>query len=99
MQRAGRSRLVGFKLHCDSSQSGGDYSQIRWCSSPFISGAAETGTFTAVALAASYLHSVKGMDSKEIVVVIPVDSYVEASFLNSFINFQVYLPNHKQILL
>lgn len=45
------------------------------------------GTFTAVALAASYLHSVKKLDPKEIVAVIPVDSYVEASFFKQLLLF------------
>ncbi|MBY3623195.1 cupin domain-containing protein [Acinetobacter sp. CUI P1] len=45
------------------------------------------GTFTAVALAASYLHSVKKIDLEEIVVVIPVDSYVEASFFRQLQQF------------
>lgn len=66
---------------------------------PLLAEPQKRGTFTAVALAASYLHSVKGMDSNEIVVVIPVDSYVEASFLSSFINFRVCLPNHTRTLL
>lgn len=56
------------------------------------------GTFTAVALAASYLHSVKKIDLEEIVVVIPVDSYVEASFSVSFGSFPACCPNHKRIL-
>lgn len=45
------------------------------------------GTFTAVALAASYLHSVKKLDPEEIVAVIPVDSYVEASFFKQLLLF------------
>ncbi|MEK5394436.1 sugar phosphate nucleotidyltransferase [Paenibacillus sp. FSL K6-2859] len=45
------------------------------------------GTFTAVALAASYLHSVKKISLEEIVVVIPVDSYVEASFFSQLRQF------------
>lgn len=45
------------------------------------------GTFTAVALAASYLHSVKKIDLEEIIVVIPVDSYVEASFFKQLQRF------------
>lgn len=45
------------------------------------------GTFTAVALAASYLHSVKKINLEEIVVVIPVDSYVEASFFSQLRQF------------
>lgn len=45
------------------------------------------GTFTAVALAASYLHSVKKLDPQEIVAVIPVDSYVEASFFKQLHQF------------
>lgn len=45
------------------------------------------GTFTAVALAASYLHSVKKLDPKEIVAVIPVDSYVEPSFFKQLLLF------------
>lgn len=45
------------------------------------------GTYTAVALAASYLHSVKNIGLAEIVVVIPVDSYVEASFFNRLKQF------------
>ncbi|OMD65332.1 hypothetical protein BSK62_13685 [Paenibacillus odorifer] len=54
---------------------------------PLLAEPQKRGTFTAVALAASYLHSVKGMDSKEIVVVIPVDSYVEASFFKQLHQF------------
>lgn len=45
------------------------------------------GTFTAVALAASYLHSVMRVASEEIVAVIPVDSYVDASFFTKIHQF------------
>jgi mannose-1-phosphate guanylyltransferase len=37
-------------------------------------------TFPAIALAASYLYSVKGTDLKEVVGVLPVDPYVDISF-------------------
>ncbi len=37
-------------------------------------------TFSAIALAAVYLYSVKGVGSQEVVAVLPVDPYVEESF-------------------
>ncbi|MGG0642496.1 sugar phosphate nucleotidyltransferase [Sporosarcina gallistercoris] len=37
-------------------------------------------TFSAIALAAVYLYSVKGIGSQEVVAVLPVDPYVEESF-------------------
>jgi len=37
-------------------------------------------TFPAIALAASYLHSVKSISEDEVVVVLPVDPYVESDF-------------------
>lgn len=58
------------------------------------------GTFTAVALAASYLHSVKRMNPEEIVAVIPVDSYVEASFFKQLHQFPLVLAeSHADIAL
>lgn len=39
-------------------------------------------TFPAIALAASYLHSIKTISRDEIVVVLPVDPYVEDAFFN-----------------
>lgn len=39
-------------------------------------------TFPAIALAASYLHSEEQASEDEIVVVLPVDPYVEDGFLN-----------------
>lgn len=53
------------------------------------------GTFTAVALAASYLHSVKRMNPEEIVAVIPVDSYVEASFFKQLHQFPLVLAESR----
>ncbi|MRN55287.1 cupin domain-containing protein [Paenibacillus sp. LC-T2] len=54
---------------------------------PVLAEPLKRGTFTAVALAASYLHSVRKIRSEEIVVVIPVDSYVEASFFKRLQRF------------
>jgi mannose-1-phosphate guanylyltransferase len=39
-------------------------------------------TFPAIALAASYLYSIKGISLNEVVAILPVDPYVEASFFN-----------------
>lgn len=39
-------------------------------------------TFPAIALAASYLYSVKGVSEDEVVAVLPVDPYVESRFFN-----------------
>ena len=41
-------------------------------------------TFPAIALAAAYLHDVKGVDSDEAVVVCPVDPYVDDNFFAKF---------------
>ncbi|GGF65724.1 mannose-1-phosphate guanylyltransferase [Paenibacillus albidus] len=47
---------------------------------PILGEPQKRGTFTAVALAASYLYSVRGISPAETVVVLPVDSYVDRSF-------------------
>lgn len=47
---------------------------------PLIIEPAKRDTFPATALAVTYLHSCIGVDQDEIVTVMPVDSYVEASF-------------------
>ncbi|XID91100.1 sugar phosphate nucleotidyltransferase [Paenibacillaceae bacterium WGS1546] len=41
-------------------------------------------TFPAIALSASYLHSVKQVGEEEIIIVLPVDPFVEASFFTVF---------------
>lgn len=43
-------------------------------------------TFPAIALAATYLYSVKGTNLEEVMAVLPVDPYVETSFLKKLKN-------------
>lgn len=40
-------------------------------------------TFPAIALATAYLHDVKGIDESDVVVVCPVDSYVDTSYFEA----------------
>ena len=41
-------------------------------------------TFPSIALAAAYLHNIKGFDAEELVVVCPVDPYVDDKFFEQF---------------
>lgn len=45
-------------------------------------------TFPAIALAATYLYSVKGVGLKEVVGVLPVDPYVDTAFFNRVIELE-----------
>ncbi|MEF2967859.1 sugar phosphate nucleotidyltransferase [Paenibacillus sp. M1] len=47
---------------------------------PVLGEPQKRGTFTAIALAAAYFHSVEGLGPDETVIVLPVDSFVEPSF-------------------
>lgn len=40
-------------------------------------------TFPAIALAASYLHDIRGVSRKEAIVVCPVDPYVEVDYFRA----------------
>ncbi len=40
-------------------------------------------TFPAIALAAAYLHDIKGIDEKEAVIICPVDPYVDADYFKT----------------
>ena len=46
-------------------------------------------TFPAIALATAYLHDVQGVDSKETVVVCPVDPYVESDYFHMLNNLSL----------
>ncbi len=48
-------------------------------------------TFPAIALAATYLYSVKGVSLNEIVAILPVDPYVEDSFFNRIKDLELTL--------
>ncbi|WP_226654754.1 sugar phosphate nucleotidyltransferase [Guptibacillus hwajinpoensis] len=50
-------------------------------------------TFPAIALAATYLYSVKGVSLNEVVSVLPVDPYVEEEFFNRVKDLEVALEN------
>ncbi|WOV84516.1 sugar phosphate nucleotidyltransferase [Sporosarcina jeotgali] len=50
-------------------------------------------TFSAIALAAVYLYSVKGVGSQEVVAVLPVDPYVEESFFKRVAELEDTLNN------
>lgn len=50
-------------------------------------------TFPAIALAATYLYSVKGASLNEVVSVLPVDPYVEEDFFNRVKDLEVALEN------
>lgn len=52
-------------------------------------------TFPAIALAASYLYSIKGISEDEVVVVLPVDPYVEDRFFEKVKELEVVLSNSK----
>ncbi|MDQ0113399.1 sugar phosphate nucleotidyltransferase [Paenibacillus harenae] len=49
---------------------------------PLLTETYKRGTFTAIAMAASYFHSELGMPLSETICVIPADAYVEADFFN-----------------
>lgn len=54
---------------------------------PIICENYKRGTFTAVALAASYYHSKKNVDPNETICVLPVDLFVETSFFELLCRF------------
>lgn len=54
---------------------------------PIISEPYKRGTFSAVALATTYLHSEKQTDPNEIICIIPVDPFVETEFFELFHTF------------
>lgn len=54
---------------------------------PVLGEPQKRGTFTAVALAASYLYSVAGVNPQETVVVLPADAYADPSFFQLLKHF------------
>ncbi|WP_410771442.1 sugar phosphate nucleotidyltransferase [Fontibacillus sp. BL9] len=60
---------------------------------PVLGEPQKRGTFTAIALAAAYFHSVAGADLDETVIVMPVDSFVEPSFFKLLRRLPVALAN------
>ncbi|NEW04780.1 cupin domain-containing protein [Paenibacillus sp. SYP-B3998] len=62
---------------------------------PIISESHKKGTFTAIALAASYFHSVKHADLNETICILPVDTYVETAFFQLLHKFPPVL-SHSQ---
>ncbi|WP_169834470.1 sugar phosphate nucleotidyltransferase [Paenibacillus donghaensis] len=58
---------------------------------PLLAEPHKKGTFTAVALAAAYLHSVHKADPCEIVAVLPVDSFTEPAFFQQLALFPALL--------
>lgn len=54
---------------------------------PVLGEPQKRGTFTAVALAASFLYSVQGVNPEETVVVLPADSYADSSFFQLLKHF------------
>ena len=56
-------------------------------------------TFPAIALVASYLHDVKGVDSDEAVVVCPVDPYVDDNFFAKFPKLAAQISDEAPLIL
>ncbi|MGN0347523.1 MAG: sugar phosphate nucleotidyltransferase [Lachnospiraceae bacterium] len=56
-------------------------------------------TFPAVALAAAYLHDVENVAADEVVVVCPVDSYVEDDFFRAVVELAGYVENDRELAL
>ena len=56
-------------------------------------------TFPAIALAASYLHDVKGVDADEAVVVCPVDPYVDDNFFAKFLLLAAQISDEAPLIL
>lgn len=52
-------------------------------------------TFPAIALAASYMHDILGIDSREDVIVCPVDAYVEDDYFKAFFGLSELLKDGK----
>jgi mannose-1-phosphate guanylyltransferase len=61
------------------------------CRIPILGEPQKRGTFTAVALAASYWHSVRNVGPEETVAVLPVDSYADPSFFQLLLKFPAVL--------
>lgn len=54
-------------------------------------------TFPAIALAAAYLHDIKGLSEEEAVVVCPVDPYVNEDYFVALENLQQLAKKEKRI--